>query len=135
MNHAHHNFAGDAQRDRHAEVRNAIEKIHRAIDRVDDPLPVGVLVASDALLAVERVAGPRAEQDAGDQLLRFLVERQLDVVLRRLVDRGIAAEVLSQKFARGERGIGGKGEICHERGKNQWVELFSVCNIRIARTS
>jgi hypothetical protein len=34
--------------------------------------------------------------------------------------------VLSQKFARGERGIGGKGEIGHGRGENQWVELFSV---------
>ena len=47
-------------------------------------------------------------------------------MLCRLVDRGIAAEMLSQEFTRGERGFGGKGEIGNGRRGNQWVALFSV---------
>jgi len=41
-------------------MRNAVEKIHRAIDRVDNPLAVGFLIARDAFLAVKRVAGAGA---------------------------------------------------------------------------
>ena len=38
-------------------MRDAVEKIHRPVERIDDPLVIARLVADDAFFAVKRV-GP-----------------------------------------------------------------------------
>ena len=60
VDHADDDFPGDAQGDGDAEMGDAVEVVHGAVDGIDDPLAVGVLVAGDAFLAVERVAGAGA---------------------------------------------------------------------------
>ena len=92
---------------------DAVEVVHGAVDRVDDPLPFGGLVAGDSFLAVERVSRAGVEKDAGDQLLRLLVERELDVVMGRFIDVEWGAEILVQEFAGFFGGVGGECEIGH----------------------
>ena len=60
MDDAGDDLAIDAQGDGDAEVRDAVEEIYRAVDGIDDPLAVGVLVSGDAFLAVEGVPVARA---------------------------------------------------------------------------
>ena len=55
VNHAHDNFALVAQRNRDAEMRNAIEIIYRSVQRIDHPLKHARLVANDSFFAIERV--------------------------------------------------------------------------------
>ena len=59
-----------AQRDRDAEMRDAVEEIHRAIDGIDDPLEGAGLVAGDAFLAIDGVIREVLQEQAGDELLR-----------------------------------------------------------------
>lgn len=96
-------------------MRNAVEEIHRAINRIDNPLAGGLLVARDAFFAVECIARASPEKNAGDEILRFLVERELDVVIRGFIDCGGAAEVLAEKFSRFKCGMSGKFEIGHDK--------------------
>src|SRR5690606_4121449 len=74
---ADHDLAGDAEGDGDAEMGDAVEEIHRAVDGIDDPLAVAVGVAAEAFLAVEGVAGAGAEENVLDELLRLLVEGEL----------------------------------------------------------
>ena len=94
---------------------NAVVEIHRPVDGIDDPLAIAIGITAEAFLAVERVARPRAEQDAFDQRLGFPVERQLDVVVGRLVHGRIEAEVGFEQLARFLRGVDGEFEIGHAR--------------------
>ena len=71
VNHADNDFALEAQRNRNAEVRDAVEIIHGAIERIDDPLMLARLIADDSFFAVKRVLGKFFEQRIRDQLLRF----------------------------------------------------------------
>lgn len=106
-----HDFVADTKGDGDAEVWDAVEEIHCAIDGIDDPLAVGVLVSSDTFLAVERVGGATVEEDVGDEVLGFLVEREFDVVMMCFIDRERLAEMFAQEFSCFKSGLDGQVEI------------------------
>ena len=85
MDHADDDLTIHAECDGNAEMGDAIEEIHRAIDGIDDPLSGGILVSGDSFLAIESVSGTSGEEDIGDEILGFFVERELDVVMQRLI--------------------------------------------------
>jgi hypothetical protein len=51
-------------------------------DRLHDPLPRGIGVSGNAFLAVKRIAGAGGEQDVRNEILGFLIECELDVVVQ-----------------------------------------------------
>ena len=55
VDHADNDFALETQRNRNTEMRNAVEIIYRAVERIDDPLMIARLVADDSLFAIKRV--------------------------------------------------------------------------------
>ena len=114
MNDAHDDFTRHAEGDGNAEMWNSIEKIYGAIDGIDDPLTVGILISCDALLAVKRVARTGTEQDSGDEVLGLLIECQFDVVIRGFINLHVSAEVQAKEFSRFEGGVGGEFEIGHD---------------------
>ncbi len=93
-----------AHRDRHAEMRDAVKIIHRAVERIDDPLELAVGISAHAFLAVDRVVGETREDDLRDEFLRAFVEFELDVVRGECVDVEFAAEVFAQQRTGGARG-------------------------------
>jgi hypothetical protein len=113
VNDADDDFAFDAQGNRDAEMRDAIEKIHCAINGIDDPLAVGFLIASDAFFSIERVTGAGIEQDLGDQVLGSFIELELDIVVRGFIDHRELAEFFVQQFSRFESGMSSECEISH----------------------
>ena len=82
-------------------MRNAVEEIHRAIERIDDPLMIACLVADDSFFAVKRVLRKTLEQDFRDQILRQNIDLELDVVRGRGVDRERFFETARGAIARG----------------------------------
>jgi len=100
--------AAALERDRYGEMRNAVDEVGRAVERIDD-VPVGVGTGSawrrSALLADEPTAGVRAEQGALERLLGLEV-RGGDEIRRALevdLELGTPAEVVHQPFARAAR--------------------------------
>ena len=61
-------------RNRRAEVRDAVEIIHCAVERIDDPLKLACLVAADAFLAIDRVVGETLQDHPRDEFLRLDIE-------------------------------------------------------------
>ena len=57
VNYPDDDFALEAQRNRNAEMRNAVEIIHGAIERIDDPLMIAFLIAHNSFFAIKRVLG------------------------------------------------------------------------------
>ena len=118
-------FVPAAQRDRNAEVRDRVEIIHRAVDRIDDPLPLARLISRDALLAKDRVIGKRTEQDFRDERLRAHVEIELDVVRREFIHIKRLSKVAAEQFTRGASGgeggveVGGHGIFARETGAKE----------------
>ena len=51
-------------------MRNAVEIIHGAIQRVDDPLMIARLIPNDTFFSVKRMSGKFVEKQFADQLLR-----------------------------------------------------------------
>jgi hypothetical protein len=98
-----------AQGDGNAEVGDAVEEVHRAVDGIDDPMEGAGLIAGDAFLAVDGVIGKLIEDHAGDEFLGLDVELELDVVGFERIDVERGAEVGAQKGAGGA--CGGDGEI------------------------
>ncbi len=83
-------------------MRNAVEKIYRPVERIDDPLIVARLVAHDAFLTVKRVLGKTLEQDFRDQILRQNIDLELDVVRGGGVHRERFLEARAEQFACGQ---------------------------------
>jgi hypothetical protein len=78
-------------------VGDAVEKVHGPVYGIDDPLRVARLIAGDALLAVDGVAGKGREDEPLDQLLALNVERELDVVPVEGVDAQLGLEVRAEQ--------------------------------------
>ena len=97
----------DAQSDGDAEVRDAVEEIHRAIDGIDDPLALGILVSGDAFFAVKRIVRASEEENVGDEVLGFLVEREFDVVVMLFIDREGFTEMFAKEFSSFKSGLDG----------------------------
>ena len=99
VNDAEDDFVADAQGDGDAEVGDAVEEIDGAIDGIDNPVTVGVLISGDTFLAIERVGGAGSEEDVGDEVLGFLVEREFDIVVMRFIDREGFAKMFAEEFS------------------------------------
>ena len=88
-------------------MRDRVEVIHGAVDRIDDPLQRAVLIARDALFTVDGVGGKLGEQEIGDELLRAHIEVELDVVRFKRIHVQRLAEVSAKQFAGCLRGANG----------------------------
>ena len=80
-------------------MRDAIEEIHRSIERIDDPLMIARLVANDSFFAIKRMFRKTFEQDFRDQILRQNIDLELDVVRGRGVDRERFFKMRTEQFA------------------------------------
>ena len=120
VNDAEDDFVADAQGDGDAEVGDAVEEIDGAIDGIDDPMAVGVLISGYTFLAIERVGGAGSEEDVGDEVLGFLVEREFDIVVMRFIDREGFAEMFAEEFSGFQSGFDGQIEIVFH---GLWVAL------------
>ena len=67
--HAGHDLAVELGGDRHGVLRDAVEEVHGAVDRVDDPADAGGAGLVVALLAQEPVVGAGVEERPPDQPL------------------------------------------------------------------
>ena len=110
-NHPENNLALKTERDRNAKVRDAVEKIHRPIERVDNPVVIALLIADDALFALKRVLWKTPKQHFADQILRLHIDLELDVVRQRRLHRERLLEARAEQIARGSGRFGGGGEI------------------------
>src|ERR1044071_6421181 len=80
VNHANDDFVVQTQGDGNAKMRNAVEIIHRSIQRIDNPLMIAGLISRDSFFAVERVRGKLFEKQFANQLLRPNIDLQFDVM-------------------------------------------------------
>ena len=97
-------------------MRNAVEIIYGAIQRIDDPLMIARLVAHDSFFAIKRVLGKLFQERFGDQILSPHVDFQLDVVRRGRIDAERLLKVVPEHFARGAGGFDGRVEIMRHAG-------------------
>src|ERR1043166_3053858 len=85
-------------------MRNAVEIIHGAIQRIDDPLMITGLVPHDTFLAIKCMAGEFAEKQFADHLLRLNIDLQFDVVRCDRVDPLSLLKILAKQLSRFARG-------------------------------
>ena len=102
--------------DRNGKVGDAVEEVHRAVDRVDDPLIGSTLVPADPLLAVNRMIGKDSQNKRLDQRLGATVELQLDVVCLGGIDIQFPLEMSADHSAGSQGGVA-------RRGENQFVHM------------
>ena len=97
-------------------MRDAVEIIDGAIERIDHPLKFALLVADDSFFAVERVIREIFQQCMRDQFLRLHIDLEFDVVLLFRVDVARLMKMCAQQIAglprRMHRGV----EIMFHRG-------------------
>src|SRR5262249_30700314 len=86
-------------------MRDAVEIIHRAIQRIDDPLMIAGLISPDTFFAVKRVTGEFVEKQFADQLLRLNIDLQLDVMCCHRVHTLPLPKILAKQLSRFTRGI------------------------------
>src|SRR6267143_622711 len=55
INYPDDDFAHETQRNRNAKMRNAVEIIYGAVERIDDPLMIAFLIAHNPFLAIKRM--------------------------------------------------------------------------------
>ena len=77
-------------------MRNAVEIIHRSIQRIDNPLMVAGLISHDPFFAVKRVRGKFFEKQFADQLLRLNIDLEFDVVRRESLDARLPLKIFAQ---------------------------------------
>src|SRR5262249_35042614 len=95
------------ERNRDGELRDAVDKVGSAVERIDDPR-VGLVAAlvSPALLAEEAVAGPRLRKLGAQDLLRAVVGRRDEV--RRSLQRYLQALDLAEVALEAACGLAGR---------------------------
>ena len=57
VNYPDDDFSHETQRNRNAEMRNAVEIIYGAVERINDPLMMAFLIAHNSFLAIKRMLG------------------------------------------------------------------------------
>ena len=111
------------QRDRDREVRDAVQEVGGAVERIDDPGVglVGALVAA-AFLAEEAVAGPRLEQLGAQDLLGAPVGGGDEI--RRALQRHLQFSTSPKSRLRPRAGLaGGVGHDLQQGGLGGHEEL------------
>ena len=92
-----------------AEMRDAVEVVHRAIDRIDDPLKGAGLIPRQPLLPVNGMIRKRLQQNPLDHFLTAHIEFQLDVVFLHFIHHRHLAVMGFDKGTGGLRRVGGSG--------------------------
>jgi hypothetical protein len=106
------------ERDRNTRVRDAVRKIHGAINRIHHPAIFRILVAGIALLAEERNLRESGVQFSFNQLLAAHIEFELDVVRGDFIRLFLGGKVFAHDCAGGSRRVNGGGQgFC-------WREMF-----------
>src|SRR5262245_29120374 len=93
------------QRDGNAKVRDAVEVIHRSIQRIDNPLMIAGLISHDPFFAIERVRGKFFEKQFANQILSLNIDLQFDVVSRDSFDALTLLKIFAQQFTGGAGGV------------------------------
>src|SRR5262249_31516479 len=75
-----HDLIPEAQCNRDAKMWNAVEIIHGAIQRIDDPLVFARLISHNSFYSVKRVLGKLFEKEFANQFLHLNVDLELNVV-------------------------------------------------------
>ncbi len=96
-------FSGDGN----AEVGDAVEVVHGAINGVHDPLSIAVRITGVAFFSFDAVVREGFEQDLGDEVLAADIEIELDVVLEHFINGEHGAEVFPLEFSGGVCGFDG----------------------------
>ena len=114
-----HGFAAAAKRDRDGVLRNAVNEVGGAVDRIDDPHPFALGVAHEtAFFREDRVARIGARENVENGLFGGSVRGGHKVVFRLVVDRE-TVELLSGggDFLSGAaRGLDGGGNVRRSHG-------------------
>jgi hypothetical protein len=105
-----------------AEVGDAEEVVHGAVDGIDDPFDVAI--AADvgiAFLAEDEVVGVAVENELHDEFLAANVHFEFDVMALHFIDGEVRAEVFFDELAGAAGGFGGGfEEFVHKWGFRDW---------------
>ena len=91
--------------DRDGEVGDAVEEVHGAVNRIDDPLVGSIRITPHSLLPIDRMVGKNPQHNGLDQCLRAAVKLQLDVVGLGGINIQFFPEMAAYKSAGGLRGL------------------------------
>ncbi len=94
-------------------MRDAVKEIHRAIERINDPLMIARLVADDSLFAIKRVLRKTLEQDFRDRVLGQDIDLELDVMRGGGVDHERLFKMRAEQFTGRLRRFFRHPEIMH----------------------
>ena len=111
VNYPDDDFALEAQRNRNAKMRNAVKIIHRAVERIDDPLMIAFLIAHNSFLAIKRMLGKFFQERFGDQFLSAHIDFEFDVVRLERIDAERLLKLVPEQFAGGARGFDRRVEV------------------------
>ena len=139
VDHAHEDVFSLSQGDGDAEVWDAVEEIDGAIDGIDDPLELGVLIAAEAFFAIEGMVGILGSDAGEDEILGLAVELKLEVVVQGFVDRFVLVKVVAKELAHFMGGAEGDFEIGHAEDlagpihfeKEGWGKIFKAGKIAL----
>src|ERR1043166_1577174 len=110
-------------------MRNTVEIIHGAIQRIDDPLMIAGLIPHGTFFAVNRVGGKFVEKQFADQMLRLNIDLQFDVVRCDGVDVLPLLKILAKQLSRHARGIFSRIEITLHQ-KVEWLMVEKLSRAR-----
>lgn len=113
VDHAHQDIFPSSQGDGDAEMGDAVEEVDGAINGIDDPLVIGILVAAEAFFAIEGVVGITGGNAGEDELLGLTVELELEVVVHGFIDRLVLVKVVTKELAHFMGGAKGGFEVGH----------------------
>src|SRR6185436_2685849 len=115
------------ERDRHAEMRNAVRKIRRAVDRVDHPDRIARPLGT-AFLAEKRVLGETRLQARNDHALDLAVGLGDVVLLTLELDLDRLRKIFARQLARLAR----DGDECLLSGDELFVADYHFVQYRFA---
>jgi hypothetical protein len=115
-------------------VRDLVKIIHRAVERIDDPLMLACLIAHHAFFAVKRVLRKLLQQYLGDQFLGLNVDCEFDVMRGNGVDVLRAVKIFSKQLACLSGGVLGGIEIMLH-GHGEWLSCFVALSSQLLNVS
>ena len=114
---------------------NAVEIIHGAIQRIDNPLVFAGLIAHDSFFTVKRVLRKLFEKEPGNQLLCLNVDLELDIVCCDGIDPLWAPEIFPKQLAGRARGFFSCIEIMLHRGRLRRIKNTTCTAEMLERNS
>ena len=92
-------------------MRNAVEIIHGAVERIDDPLMIAFLIAHNSFLAIKRMLRKFFQERFGDQFLGPHIDLKFDVVRLGRINAERLLKMVPEQLASGARGFDRRVEV------------------------